>query len=370
MADVTDTQQKTGWFRRVWHRHRAAVWSILGSLVILAVAGAAVFIGLGDGNGNIHLPAMLTGKKAEAPPVTSPTTPTANDRDWQRYGHLDLLRKMLASYEHDRRDYPQSLADLVPRYLKQLPTDPTTGQPYAYERTATGYRLTADFEAGVMALAAGRHHLSPNGFDLPTETGGSGAPPPAPNVTQPAAQPTNPLPPLPTNLPGDTDGDGLTDDVEKILGTDPNNRDTDGDGLTDGEESVITKTDPLNPDTDGDGFSDGAEVAGGFDPKVKGGRLPDSDNDGVTDLAEEIKGLNPFDPDTDLDGLADGDELAVFGTDPLKADTDGDGVSDATEISNGDNPLGTGRLTSEQQADIQAKSAAGLHQPTLKTLGR
>lgn len=34
----------------------------------------------------------------------------------------------------------------------------------------------------------------------------------------------------------DTDGDGLTDEEEKSLGTDPQNKDTDGDGYLDGDE--------------------------------------------------------------------------------------------------------------------------------------
>ena len=34
----------------------------------------------------------------------------------------------------------------------------------------------------------------------------------------------------------DSDGDGISDDMEKRLGTKPNNKDTDGDGYTDGEE--------------------------------------------------------------------------------------------------------------------------------------
>ena len=45
----------------------------------------------------------------------------------------------------------------------------------------------------------------------------------------------------------DTDGDGLNDGREVLLGTDPNLIDTDGDGLTDAEE-VANETDPLNPD--------------------------------------------------------------------------------------------------------------------------
>ncbi len=90
---------------------------------------------------------------------------------------------------------------------------------------------------------------------------------------------------------GDTDGDGLVDTQEGVLGTDPNNPDTDGDGLRDGDEVLIYatnprsrdsdndilldfeeinthKTNPNNPDTDGDGIPDGLEVAQGTDPLV------------------------------------------------------------------------------------------------------
>lgn len=41
--------------------------------------------------------------------------------------------------------------------------------------------------------------------------------------------------------------------------------DSDQDGLTDQEEKMIG-TDPLNPDTDGDGYSDGEEVSSGYNP--------------------------------------------------------------------------------------------------------
>jgi outer membrane protein OmpA-like peptidoglycan-associated protein len=67
----------------------------------------------------------------------------------------------------------------------------------------------------------------------------------------------------------DSDGDGLSDEKEIKLGTDPKNPDTDGDGLTDGEEVNKHKTDPSNPDTDFGGIDDGAEVGRGTDPLDK-----------------------------------------------------------------------------------------------------
>lgn len=74
----------------------------------------------------------------------------------------------------------------------------------------------------------------------------------------------------------DTDGDGLTDDEEDTLGTDPNSADTDGDGLDDGEELELG-TDPTLADTDGGGVNDGAEVTNGTDPLD-----PSDDFDGPT----------------------------------------------------------------------------------------
>ncbi|MDD5043546.1 MAG: hypothetical protein PHD51_02640 [Patescibacteria group bacterium] len=78
------------------------------------------------------------------------------------------------------------------------------------------------------------------------------------------------LPPaeVPENL--DTDGDGLTDEEEIQLGTDPSKVDTDGDDLFDREEARIYKTDPLNPDTDGDGYLDGQEIKSGYNPRGEG----------------------------------------------------------------------------------------------------
>jgi len=73
--------------------------------------------------------------------------------------------------------------------------------------------------------------------------------------------------------PVDSDGDSLTDDEEKLAGTNINIIDTDTDGLSDYEEIKIYKTNPLNADTDADGYLDGAEVANGYNPNGPG-KLP------------------------------------------------------------------------------------------------
>lgn len=90
--------------------------------------------------------------------------------------------------------------------------------------------------------------------------------PPAATVETPAEIP--PAETAPAVL--DTDGDGLTDEEEVGLGTDPLEADTDGDGLFDGEETATYQTDPLNPDSDGDTFLDGQEVRNGYSPKGSG----------------------------------------------------------------------------------------------------
>lgn len=123
-----------------------------------------------------------------------------------------------------------------------------------------------------------------------------------------------------TDYSKDTDGDGLCDYIEDLLGTDKSNPDTDGDSLTDYQEAIVLGYDPLNPDTDGNGISDAGE---------------DLDEDGLTNAEEYRIGTNPIGMDTDLDGLIDGDEVNLYHTDPLKADTDGDGADDLWEITYG-----------------------------------
>jgi hypothetical protein len=125
----------------------------------------------------------------------------------------------------------------------------------------------------------------------------------------------------------DQDGDGLTDDFEKLFGTDLTKGDTDADGLTDAHETSVSHTDPLSADTDRDGVTDGAEVAAGSDA----GRAA------IPDAARAAGFGGTADLDTDADGLSDGYEQK-YGTDPLLADTDHDGLADGAEIARGLNP--------------------------------
>jgi outer membrane protein OmpA-like peptidoglycan-associated protein len=128
---------------------------------------------------------------------------------------------------------------------------------------------------------------------------------------------------------GDPDKDGLSNSLEKELGTNPNNADTDGDGLSDGLEHKRYKTDPRKADTDGDGLTDGEEVRKYRTDPLKA----DTDGDGLSDYDEIIKyKTDPVKIDTDGDGLSDYDEIMKYKTDPLNRDTDSDGLTDGDEV--------------------------------------
>ncbi|MFX0101643.1 MAG: right-handed parallel beta-helix repeat-containing protein [Candidatus Hodarchaeota archaeon] len=110
--------------------------------------------------------------------------------------------------------------------------------------------------------------------------------------------------------------------------------DHDADGLTDQEEALLL-TDPFLIDTDGDLLVDTFEVTHGSDPLDM-----DSDDDGLNDGDEVI--IHSTDPtlqDTDGDGLSDPAEINTHQTDPTLSDSDYDGYPDGDEIQAGTNPL-------------------------------
>ncbi|MBI5914063.1 MAG: hypothetical protein HY842_01700, partial [Bacteroidetes bacterium] len=151
----------------------------------------------------------------------------------------------------------------------------------------------------------------------------------------------------PYNVNSDSDGDGLTDNVETGgnheynpgVDTNPLDSDSDSDGISDGVEDTnkdgdvdLTETDPLNPDTDGDSLSDGTEDANHngvvnanesdpLDPCDPAATGPDCDYD--------LDGIvNSLDPDDDNDGVADVGDINDFNP---NSDSDGDNLSDNTE---------------------------------------
>lgn len=122
----------------------------------------------------------------------------------------------------------------------------------------------------------------------------------------------------------DSDGDGLTDALEKFFGSNPQMADSDGDGLNDYVEVAVLNYNPLAPDTNENGVLDGDE---------------DGDGDGLCNIYEVDAGTNPANTDSDSDGLDDGTEVNTWNTSPLLADTDNDGAGDKWETEHGFSPL-------------------------------
>ena len=128
----------------------------------------------------------------------------------------------------------------------------------------------------------------------------------------------------------DTDNDGLMDNIEAILGANPNDADSDDDGITDGDEDVNHngkvddgETDPCDIDSDDDGIQDGTE---------KGVTEPIADPDGDGPLLGTD--ITLFQPDLD--------PLSV--TDSLDTDTDGDDFSDGEEDANHNGRIDVGEM--------------------------
>lgn len=68
-------------------------------------------------------------------------------------------------------------------------------------------------------------------------------------------------------------------------------------------------TNPNNADTDGDLLLDGFEYSNQMSPVKQDDRNADKDNDGLSNLSEQIYETNPSNPDTDGDGVNDGTEV-------------------------------------------------------------
>ncbi len=94
---------------------------------------------------------------------------------------------------------------------------------------------------------------------------------------------------------GDPDNDGLTNQEEVDLGTDPDDADSDDDGLDDGLEVKITGTSPLASDSDGDGVTDGIEVLGTDIDNINSSGKVITAGENKTPLKEGKNGLKVLD---------------------------------------------------------------------------
>jgi hypothetical protein len=253
-------------------------------------------------------------------------------------------------------------------------------------RNASGDVLTARTATNqiTMALIDG-DEVACSWYLVPAETQGETPP-----------DPTTPSPTVTAADEVDSDGDGLTDELETALGTDPLLVDSDGDGVSDSDEIDFYGTDALDPDTDGDELDDAEELLSyGTNPL-----LDDTDGDEVSDSEEVVAGSDPLDSvsvpatptplptstpeptlepepeptiaatpalsatplftsdeaeesepgqeldlrslppdDLDDDGLSTADEVSIHETNVTVADTDSDGVSDGDEVAAGTDPL-------------------------------
>lgn len=161
----------------------------------------------------------------------------------------------------------------------------------------------------------------------------------------------------------DSDADGIADEEEARLGTDPTRRDTDGDGIGDKVESLLSTVgvDPLAPD-------EPVQCGGIADPV-----LTDTDGDGLTDCEEMLLRMDPTLFDTDADGTPDLLEL-LYGTNFLEDDTlvdaDFDGEPNAKEIKSHTDPRSADAKTRAELSYLYREVDLGIREIKFSTQPR
>jgi hypothetical protein len=139
----------------------------------------------------------------------------------------------------------------------------------------------------------------------------------------------------------DSDGDGVGDRIDNCPAiANADQADVDFDGYGDQCDACPKDLNKIKPETCGCGVGDVDSDDDGTANCIDF----DDDNDGLTDIFEDINQNNivdagetdPNNPDSDNDGLIDGMEVNILGTNPLHADTNGNGTPDGDEDNDGD----------------------------------
>lgn len=185
----------------------------------------------------------------------------------------------------------------------------------------------------------------------------------------------------PATGPTDSDADGTPDYLDADDTGGPGG-DIDGDGLSNDEEAELG-TDPARADTDGDGVNDGSEASAGSDP-LDNRSFADADGDLVPDAVEAEDGTDPGDAksfaDGDGGGTADHIETVTYASFGLpqtsiadasddRRDLDGDGLPDRLEIGIGANANDASSPTASGAADDNDNGISNAVEAYLATLG-
>ncbi len=102
---------------------------------------------------------------------------TVTDQDLEALkSAMTSVFSALEMYAHDHSlEYPESVAELVPKYLDEVPLDPANGQSLVYEKTERGYLIKAAGSYHSVQAADGFPCMNQDGFfalkpsDFPSE---------------------------------------------------------------------------------------------------------------------------------------------------------------------------------------------------------
>ena len=186
------------------------------------------------------------------------------------------------------------------------------------------------------------------------------------------------------NLDADRDGDGIANDYEEQVGTDPDDAasvpadqdndgipdslddDRDGDGVANDEDAFPDDAseskdldgdgigDNADPDRDGDGISNDYETQLGTDPDDNTSTPADQDKDGIPDSLDDDRDGDGVANDQDVfpDDASESKDLDGDGIgDNADPDRDGDGISNDYEEQVGTDPNAAGSVPADQDGD-------------------